>query len=122
MNDEFAHCIDYVDSRYYFTHGGCLEFAKVLNHYLIGSKIVISKDFEHFAVWFNGDIYDAYGIVSDKDSFFSVTYEELSLIEYKYGLGLKFNGQFVDMAIINEVNNCSGDYVGKLLQKINKGN
>lgn len=121
VNDEFDYCIDYVDSKYYFMHGGCLEFAKVLHHYLKNSYIVIRDDFEHFAVEYEGNIYDTGGMVSEKGLYYRLSHDDLLKVEHRYGiLELKFGNEKVHSIMIKEVDCCSGEYVKRLLHKINE--
>lgn len=121
VNDEFGYWIDDVDSEYYFLHGGCLEFAKVLHHYLNGSYIVIRDDFEHFAVEYKGICYDATGKVEGKNLYHRLTWKEILNIEHYYGISsLRFENQVVHSAVIRELNCCNGDYVKKLLCHIHQ--
>lgn len=117
VNDEFDYCIDYVDSEYYFLHGGCLEFAKVLHYYLNGSYIVIRDDLEHFAVWYNDNYYDVTGKINSNHLYRRLSEKEILSIEHYYG---NPEVNFSDLTLINEINCCSGDYAKKLLCKIHR--
>ena len=121
MDDEFSACIDFFSAEFYFTNGGCLEFAKILNHYLVGSEFVISKDFGHFAILFNGNIYDAKGLVKDKENYSVISLDNLKNVEYFYGRGVKINGQTVNDSMIKEIDVCSSsNYVKELIKDVNK--
>lgn len=121
MDEEFKECIDFFPAKFYFTNGGCLEFAKILNHYLVGSQFVISKDFGHFAVLFNDNIYDANGIVKDRENYSVISLDNLKNIEYFYGRDVKINGKTVDNSMIDEIDVCSSSkYVKELIKKVNE--
>ena len=43
----FDNYLDGIPSRYYFLNGGCLEFVKILKHFIPNLEYVISKDKNH---------------------------------------------------------------------------
>lgn len=51
FNDEFGSYIDYVDSFYYFSHGGCYELAKIIKHYFPDAQFVM-KMMENIVVYY----------------------------------------------------------------------
>lgn len=120
VKDEFDYALDYVEPEYYFQHGGCLEFAKILKHYINDSSIVISKDKNHFAVKYEDEVYDVTGKLSNPTEFTEVNQEYIQQYQEQYGRNIKIEDKTVDNAIIDELNNCSGDYVEQLVSNINK--
>ena len=54
---------------YYFTHGRCYELFKVVNHYIPETVCMINKELDYCAIGYNNNIYDALGIVENKDEF-----------------------------------------------------
>ena len=60
FNDEFSSYIDYVDSFYYFSHGGCYELAKIIKHYFPDAQFVMKNDGKHCGVLYEGKIYDVF--------------------------------------------------------------
>ena len=60
FNDEFGSYIDYVDSFYYFSHGGCYELAKIIKHYFPDAQFVMKNDGKHCGVLYEGKIYDVF--------------------------------------------------------------
>ena len=120
VDDEFCNYIDNLDPRYYFLHGGCLEFAKVLKHFIPASTYMINSSLGHVAIKIEDTVYDATGIINNNE-FVHLKDEELYLIEDIYGIKeIKFGDMVVHKAIINELYSCSGDYVSKLVASINK--
>ena len=60
FNDEFSSYIDYVDSVYYFSNGGCYELAKIIKHYFPDAKFVMKNDYRHCGILYEGKIYDVF--------------------------------------------------------------
>ncbi len=60
VNDEFPETIDYMDSLYYFSNGGCHELAKLIKHYFKESQYLLKKDGTHCAILYEGKIYDVF--------------------------------------------------------------
>lgn len=48
---------------YFFTHGGCYKFAKMLQ-FEIGGEIYYIKAYQHFVLKYNGLLYDVTGNVT----------------------------------------------------------
>ena len=48
---------------YFFTHGGCYRFAKMLQNE-IGGEIYYIKSYQHFVLYYNGLFYDVTGNVT----------------------------------------------------------
>lgn len=118
VNDEFDYAIDYVGAEYYFLNGGCLEFAKILKNYILDSKIVINRQLNHFAICYQDHYYDVRGKIQS-DDFFEVSDEYLKEYQDYYGRNRMIENCSVDVAVIQELNNCSGNYVKKLMNHIN---
>lgn len=122
VDDEFSEFVDGVSSKYYFLNGGCLEFAKTLNYFFPNSFFVINQSFDHIALEINDDIYDCTGKV-EKEKFERVEADFLENYQHYYGIPeIKFDKKEVSIALISELNECSGDYIKKLVKKINNKN
>lgn len=89
---------------YYFTHGGCYELFKVVNHYIPETVCMINKEVDHCAIGYNNNIYDALGIVENKDEFSIATKEDIEYMERSFGLKIK---SLESDNIINEVEECN---------------
>ena len=81
-NDECEQLVDY-NAQYYFRHGGCYEFAKIINHFVKKSQIIINNQGDHLGILFDGRMYDSYGEITHTDDFRLVT--DLDL-EQDYGM------------------------------------
>lgn len=122
VDDEFSEYLGGMSSRHYFLHGGCLEFAKTLNHFFPESFIVINQSFDHIALEMNDNVYDCTGEI-EKEKFKRVELDFLEKYQDYYGIReIKFEKKEVSAALISELNECSGDYVKKLVKKINNKN
>lgn len=122
VDDEFSGYLGDVPAKYYFLHGGCLEFAKVLNHFVPHSFLMINQTFDHFAIKINDDVYDCTGKI-EKEKFNKVDIDFLEKYQHYYGIPeIKFEKKEVSVALISELNECSGDYVKKLVKQINNEN
>lgn len=91
-------------AKYYFTHGGCYELFKVVNHYIPETVCMINKELDHCAIGYNNNIYDALGIVENKDEFSIATKEDIEYMERSFGLKIK---SLESDNIINEVEECN---------------
>lgn len=66
LDDDYREYIDFVGAEYYFTHGGCYEFAQIIKHF-IPSAILYrnnpksSKYENHIIVKINESYYDVTG-------------------------------------------------------------
>ena len=102
VNDEFDYFLD-CDSKYYFTNGGCLEFAKILNHYYKNGEMVINKEYNHIALKIDNKIYDAYGIVTWTD-YELIKEEDIKMLEaYNDNYEILFEHKKPSIAVINEI-------------------
>ena len=133
FNDEFSSYIDYVDSFYYFSHGGCYELAKIIKHYFPDAQFVMKNDYNHCGVLYEGKIYDVFdgltkeqleekGIsedeyIKDIKDFKVLTKEEMDvnmkIIPFGTGKDIIIEGKPVDEKIIDEISKCSGVIAGK---------
>lgn len=102
VNDEFNNFMD-CDSKYYFQHGGCLEFAKILKYYLKNGQIVINKEHSHIALLIDNVIYDSYGIVKWTD-YEIVKEEEIDILEdFHNNYEILFEHKKPSVAVIDEI-------------------
>ena len=133
FNDEFGSYIDYVDSVYYFSNGGCYELAKIIKHYFPDAKFVMKNDYRHCGVLYEGKIYDVFdgltkeqleekGIkedeyIKDLKDFKVLTKEEMEenmkIIPFGTGKDIIIEGKPVDEKLIDEISKCSGVIAGK---------
>lgn len=133
FNDEFSSYIDYVDSFYYFSHGGCYELAKIIKHYFPDAQFVMKNDGKHCGVLYEGKIYDIFdglskeqleekGIhedeyIKDINDFKVLTKEEMEesmkIIPFGTGKDIIIEGKPVDEKLIDEISKCSGVIAGK---------
>ena len=111
VNDMFASFLDHVDAKYYFNHGGCLEFAEVLQNFFPKGKIQIRKDFDHFAFSYNDVLYDTNGRVKEKEDYFNISKEDIETYKERYGRGVKFYGQDVVNALTEEIKKCRMNFL-----------
>ncbi len=111
VNDTFASFLDHVDARYYFNHGGCLEFAEVLQNFFPKGKIQIRKDFDHFVFSYNDILYDTNGRVKEKEDYFNISKEDIENYKERYGRGVKFEGKDVVSALTEEIKKCRMDFL-----------
>lgn len=122
--DEFDYCISAVyireiSMRYYFRYGGCLELAKVLQYFIPSARICINKKTDHFVIQYNNAYYDAEEKYETNQEFEEVSLEYITKHSEKYGKDVLFEGKPVHLALIQELKNCSGDYVSNLIDAIN---
>lgn len=133
FNNEFSSYIDYVDSFYYFSHGGCYELAKIIKHYFPDAQLVMKNDCNHCGVLYEGKIYDVFdgltkeqleekGIkedeyIKDLKDFKVLTKEEIEenmkIIPFGTGKDIIIEGKPVDEKLIDEISKCSGVIAGK---------
>jgi hypothetical protein len=119
-DDEFDNYLDGISSRYYFDHGGCLEFVKILKHFIPNLEYVISKEKNHVAVKKDNNIFDCNGLRTDNENFELITEDVLIDLEDYLGIPeVKFENKKVNDAIVNELKMCSGNYVKKIVHNIN---
>lgn len=85
-NEEVYEDDGYEDARDIFLCGQCYEFAKVLNHYITNSFIVINQNNDHCAVQFQGRIYDANGDVTDKFIGHIATEKDINCFENNFSI------------------------------------
>ena len=65
---------------------------------------MINKELDHCAIGYNNNIYDALGIVENKDEFSIATKEDIEYMERSFGLKIK---SLESDNIINEVEECN---------------
>lgn len=122
IDDEFDNYLDGIPSRYYFLNGGCLEFVKILKHFIPNLEYVISKDKNHVAVKIENHIFDCTGYRIDDENFEIISEQELVYLEDYFGIPeVKFENKNVDETVVNEIKQCSGDYVKNLVLRLNFG-
>lgn len=133
FNDEFGSYIDYVDSFYYFSHGGCYELAKIIKHYFPDAQFVMKNDGKHCGVLYEGKIYDVFDglskeqleeksisedeYIKDIKDFKVLTQEEMEenmkIIPFGTGKDIIIEVKTVDEKLIDEISKCSGVIAGK---------
>ena len=77
------------NSKLYFDHGGCFELYKIVIHYLPSATMVMRKDYEHCAISYNDNYYDANGIVLDKENYVPATKDDYIINEEVFGIKIK---------------------------------
>lgn len=118
VDDEFSEYLD-VPARYYFLHGGCLELAKVLRYYIPESTMAINENGDHIAIKYRNNLYDGTGKIEAPERFFELNDDDvLYLSDYLGRNEIKFERKSVDNAIIQELEQCSGNYVKNLISNI----
>lgn len=93
---------------FYLTGHGSLELARILKKYYNEGKIVRQKGNFHFAFDYNNEVYDATGVVEDKENYIEATQNDINYTEDR----LKFhefvtNNENVSERIINEIPKCN---------------
>lgn len=91
-------------AKYYFTHGGCYELYKVVNHYIPETVCMINKELDHCAIGYDNKIYDALGLVENKDDFSIATKEDIEYMERSFGRKIS---SLESCDIIREVDDCN---------------
>lgn len=128
FNDEFDYVIDYVDSSFYFSHGGCYELAKIVKHYFKDTEFALRNDGNHVAIFQNGKVFDVYdGYTSDElnemgipeveykkdiNKFQIITKEDLDKLSFGTGKSISIEGKEVSTGIIDEINDIDSIRVG----------
>lgn len=111
FNNEFSSYIDYVDSFYYFSHGGCYELAKIIKHYFPDAQFVMKNDCNHCGVLYEGKIYDVFdGLTKEQ---LEEIEENMKIIPFGTGKDIIIEGKPVDEKLIDEISKCSGVIAGK---------
>lgn len=118
--DEFYTFVKDVPMKHLLRHGECFEFAKTLQYLIPSSRIYYSEKQDHFAVYYNGYLYDAEEKKESLEDFHAISNEELKKAEDYYGHHIMFYHMPLHQALIQELQACSGDYVANLIEKINE--
>lgn len=93
LDDDYREYIDFVGAEYYFTHGGCYEFAQIIKHF-IPSAILYrnnpkSSEYKnHIIVKINESYYDATGEISKEialSHFYAISNEEEAMLTDSLG-------------------------------------
>lgn len=111
LDDDYREYIDFVGAEYYFTHGGCYEFAKIIKHFIpttifYRSNPSSSKYKDHIIVKIGNYFYDAECEIS-KETVLSDFYvvsdeEEKSLADYIGNFEVNVEYEQIDELIIKE--------------------
>ncbi len=122
--DEFDYCVEAVHIRKvtmsdYFFSKGSLELAKVLQYFIPKVQICSNETENHFVIKFNENYYDAKQRYTTNQGFQEVSLDFIKRYEEYYGKDVLFEGKPVHLALIQELKNCSGDYVSNLIDAIN---
>lgn len=88
LDDDYREYIDFVGAEYYFTHGGCYEFAKIIKHFIPATIICqsnpkSSKYKNHIIIKINESYYDATGEIPKEIAlahFYEVNDEEETIL------------------------------------------
>lgn len=128
IDDDYREYVDFVPSTYYFTNGGCYEFAKIIKHFIPSAIIYHSnhnseKYKNHIIVKIGNFYYDSKGLIKNEiaeSEFYEVNDAELDIISDFIG----YNGKRpLDDLIINEtemiLSESSGKSILELLNIIN---
>lgn len=120
VDDEFDIYLDGYSASYYFLNGGCLELVLVLEKYLPVSTILYNEKKDHFAIKYKDKGYDATGKLKDLKDFTIVSDEYIQKHKSSYDHeDIKFERKNPSLAIIEELNNCSGNDFKNLVYKLN---
>lgn len=132
LDDDYREYIDFVGAEYYFTHGGCYEFAKIIKHFIpttifYRSNPGSSKYKDHIIVKIGNYFYDAEGEIS-KETVLSDFYvvsdeEEKSLADYIGNFEINVEYEQIDELIIKEtetvIAESPNEGIDKLINTIN---
>ena len=107
-NDELYERLD-GNAKNYFLHGGCYQFAKIVKEYIPKSQIVINNESEHCGIYYDGNIYDANGIIKDKSKFHIAKCDDIRYMEEKFGIPEKenINGKKISDVLKEELKQCN---------------
>lgn len=135
LDDDYREYIDFVGAEYYFTHGGCYEFAKIIKHFipsaiLYRSNLKSSKYKEHIIVKINESYYDAKGEIPKEIAllhFYAISDEEEAMLTDFIGkTEVNVKGIKIDDLIIKEteliIAECPNRSIDKLINTINGKN
>ena len=104
VDDEFDYILGGASAEYYFLHGGCYELYKIVSHYYKDANCVINKNLDHCAILYNNSIYDASGIIENKENYQVASNEDIEYMERHFGLHI--NALEAD-SLIKEINDCN---------------
>lgn len=112
-DEELYEYFDCVGSKYYFLHGGCYEFAKIIKHFVNKSTIVIDENSEHCGILYKENIYDASGLVEEKEKFKIANKDDIDYMEGRFGIPEKQNikGKRISKYIIDEIKKCNLNFL-----------
>ena len=132
LDDDYREYIDFVGAEYYFTHGGCYEFAKIIKHFIPATIICqsnpkSSKYKNHIIIKINESYYDAKGEIPKElaeSQFYAVSNEEEKILEDYIGkFEVDAEGVKIDELIIKEteqvVLESPNESIDKLINTIN---
>ena len=99
--------------QYFYTHGGCYDFVKIVKHFLPDITILVNSDIKkaHCVFSYNNILYDANGEVENTNDYRIATEEDIEHMENSFGIDeyRYINGKpFVD-AMIEILESCRLD-------------
>ena len=105
------------NARAFFLHGGCFEFAKIIKSNIKHSKIIINKEENHCGVLYRGKLYDANGLIKDKNNFRLASTQDIKFMEDNFGIPEKryINGIRIVDFLNNELKFCN---IEEMLKKL----
>ena len=109
------------NARAYFLGGGCYELVKIIKNYIPDSQIVINNQSDHCGIKFNNEIFDADGIVNNKEDFSIATVDDIKYMNNRFNIPEKqyINGKTISEYLIEEIKKCN---IIHLLDCIEKDN
>lgn len=93
----------YVDGKFLFLNGGCLNLVKIIQTYVPypTTQIYLKNDLEHCAIKYKNELYDATGKIIDYENYKLATPEDLLYMEDRFGNHLEY--LHIYETIINEL-------------------
>jgi hypothetical protein len=82
-----------LNGQYFFTHGGCYILAKIVKHFIPESIIMIRNNYEHCAISFRDELFDAYGRIDEQER---SNYEIASKRDIEYMENGWFGSQYIN--------------------------
>lgn len=135
LDDDYREYIDFLGAEYYFTHGGCYEFAKIIKHFIPSSILYRSNPKsseykDHIIVKINESYYDAEGEVPKEfatSHFYQISDEEERRLTDLIGeIEVDVEGIKIDELIIKEtelfITESPDNNIARIINIINERN
>ncbi|MDD3453220.1 MAG: hypothetical protein PHN42_02960 [Bacilli bacterium] len=118
VDDEFYNYLGESKAEEYFLSGGCLELYKIIKYFIPDIDLFYNID-GHIRIGYQNYLYDVSGKYIISDNYIKLTEDNMMELNDKLGrTEIRFERKQVNVAIINELNMCSGSYVKKIINNL----